>query len=635
MLIKNERPFRFWCQKVLPLVYDDSLSYYELLCKVVGYINELIEQDKVLVDDIDKVKIKISEIEKRLSVMDEQWIADNVLEYLMQLGLSGVTGMGSDLAFKMLARYKFDTTGGNAPYQGITWNGENFVCCGAISGQAQKIMFLNEEFTEVRRISVAIPEAKVMQDVCYYNGYYYFAPGPMEGELYIVKADTSFNLVNIVNTGITNHTSGIFSIKFNRGVCYGAYYETTSKINIISIDIENGGSQLIRSISLPPTNSGSASWSWAQGILVQDEYTYIVYNRPNVLLKIKNESGGAMEYISVAEGDGLHPIGEIEQIIEHNGKIYMYTNCNNGNNSCYWYGQVFETNLNGNFVTNYETRTTNFNLPNFSINLNGDNKLPMGTSWTSFEEANIDINYMATQGIYRDIIEVSIASGNSYETDEFITFKGLNLYFKCPNGVKIKRIELFGGKYTLTLLKGDRILAREADVSLDYTTFTTGTFYNSAIHMLGKCWFTNLMYDGTTIDGDGLQSDNFNADNVSVTRYSTIHGKMCTNLSDGTGVSPFLKLKPGLASNFGCLITLVGRRSDNNDRPYGVFSIGSGSVNSLYGGGSAVYKLLVNSGGTIFNVSVNFNGANNTITVESNSVDGLSINWDAVYTEVN
>lgn len=33
--------FRFWCQKVLPLVYDDSLSYYEVLCKVVDYINKL------------------------------------------------------------------------------------------------------------------------------------------------------------------------------------------------------------------------------------------------------------------------------------------------------------------------------------------------------------------------------------------------------------------------------------------------------------------------------------------------------------------------------------------------------------------------------------------------------------------
>ncbi len=35
--------FRFWCQKVLPLVYDNSLSYYELLCKVVKYLNDVIQ----------------------------------------------------------------------------------------------------------------------------------------------------------------------------------------------------------------------------------------------------------------------------------------------------------------------------------------------------------------------------------------------------------------------------------------------------------------------------------------------------------------------------------------------------------------------------------------------------------------
>ena len=38
--------FRAWCQKVLPLVYDESLSYYEVLCKVCDYINQLIENDQ-------------------------------------------------------------------------------------------------------------------------------------------------------------------------------------------------------------------------------------------------------------------------------------------------------------------------------------------------------------------------------------------------------------------------------------------------------------------------------------------------------------------------------------------------------------------------------------------------------------
>lgn len=35
-------PFKFWCQTVIPLVYDDSLSYYELLCKVTNQLNETI-----------------------------------------------------------------------------------------------------------------------------------------------------------------------------------------------------------------------------------------------------------------------------------------------------------------------------------------------------------------------------------------------------------------------------------------------------------------------------------------------------------------------------------------------------------------------------------------------------------------
>lgn len=31
------------CQKILPLVYDDSISYYEAICKFQSKLNELIE----------------------------------------------------------------------------------------------------------------------------------------------------------------------------------------------------------------------------------------------------------------------------------------------------------------------------------------------------------------------------------------------------------------------------------------------------------------------------------------------------------------------------------------------------------------------------------------------------------------
>jgi competence protein ComEC len=50
------RPFRFWCQKVLPLVYDDSLSYYELLCKVIDYLNKTMENVNELSENFDELQ---------------------------------------------------------------------------------------------------------------------------------------------------------------------------------------------------------------------------------------------------------------------------------------------------------------------------------------------------------------------------------------------------------------------------------------------------------------------------------------------------------------------------------------------------------------------------------------------------
>ena len=40
--------FRFWCQKTLPLVYDDSLSYYELLCKLTKFLSDAVEDISTL-----------------------------------------------------------------------------------------------------------------------------------------------------------------------------------------------------------------------------------------------------------------------------------------------------------------------------------------------------------------------------------------------------------------------------------------------------------------------------------------------------------------------------------------------------------------------------------------------------------
>lgn len=78
----NKDFFRFWCYKVLPLVYDDSLSYYEILCKVVDYVNNLIETDKVQNEDIKNLKQQLEEVRKWIDNFDTSYAESIIAKYL-------------------------------------------------------------------------------------------------------------------------------------------------------------------------------------------------------------------------------------------------------------------------------------------------------------------------------------------------------------------------------------------------------------------------------------------------------------------------------------------------------------------------------------------------------------------------
>ena len=84
------RPFRWWCQKVLPLVYDDSLSYYELLCKVVSYINNLIADVSACETNIDALKDAFEELQDYVNgyLTDEnmQVLVNNKLDEMAEAG---------------------------------------------------------------------------------------------------------------------------------------------------------------------------------------------------------------------------------------------------------------------------------------------------------------------------------------------------------------------------------------------------------------------------------------------------------------------------------------------------------------------------------------------------------------------
>ena len=56
--------FKFWCNRALPFVYDDSLSFYELLNKVVHYMNNIFEDEKLMTANIGELAEAYKALEK-------------------------------------------------------------------------------------------------------------------------------------------------------------------------------------------------------------------------------------------------------------------------------------------------------------------------------------------------------------------------------------------------------------------------------------------------------------------------------------------------------------------------------------------------------------------------------------------
>ena len=69
-MLDNIKTFRFYCQKILPLVYDDSLSYIETLCKVSSKLNEVIDDYNELIDYYNTLPQLLEQITAKLSELD-------------------------------------------------------------------------------------------------------------------------------------------------------------------------------------------------------------------------------------------------------------------------------------------------------------------------------------------------------------------------------------------------------------------------------------------------------------------------------------------------------------------------------------------------------------------------------------
>ena len=65
-------PFRYWCQRVLPAVYGDELSYYEVLCKVRDKLNDTITILNQQGENVNGLITLYNELNTRVTALENE-----------------------------------------------------------------------------------------------------------------------------------------------------------------------------------------------------------------------------------------------------------------------------------------------------------------------------------------------------------------------------------------------------------------------------------------------------------------------------------------------------------------------------------------------------------------------------------
>ena len=348
-------PFRFWCQKVIPLVYDESLSYYELLCKVIDYLNHTMEDVNALGEDYTELYNMIVQLRydlEHLDVQDEvnkkldEMAEDGTLANLIAPYLPSLVSPSRTLQLLRHGRL-LDEFGKNSRSQVLygqacAFYDGRYYECGSVPGNA------------TQAISVWGDDGTL---ITYKNDYtqLYHANGIAVDEdyIYIACQDTAHTIaiINKSDLSIDNLVTfadleNIFSITNYNGHIYFMSSETNDDVTQFLLNLYDPESQSYTTVC----RYNRPAAQTPQNFCMYNDKVYFLFVQSNIVYRF-NLTSPAPEYIYyIPLGDGLYPTGECEDLFVMNNEIYLYSCCYDGNTNRVSYPydtftQIFTTDL--------------------------------------------------------------------------------------------------------------------------------------------------------------------------------------------------------------------------------------------------------------------------------------------------
>ena len=95
----DNKHLEFFCQKVMPLVYDESLSYYEVLCRAIDKLNELIDNYDVNGEAMKKLQEAVKALEDWRDNFDQDEVEKIIERYIANMIYVGISDAGYIIYF--------------------------------------------------------------------------------------------------------------------------------------------------------------------------------------------------------------------------------------------------------------------------------------------------------------------------------------------------------------------------------------------------------------------------------------------------------------------------------------------------------------------------------------------------------
>lgn len=311
----NFKPLKFWCQMVLPTVYDDSLSFYELLNKVVFKLNELGKYYNELSEQLSNLGATVSaEVGKQLQEMiDNGELEDLINSTLLERKVDKVSPKSNSLAVQTIINRWGPRTSGLGTIQSCTATENGNVVAG-YSADGDTTTCTLVEYTPGTRTLVR--SASVNGGHCAGMTY-----NPNNGNIYIAKLYTApetytldipvisyatltqtdtITIEGVAGTGLLgiayNHKTNQYVILDNSYNIY-LYSDTFEKISQITYDI--------------PTIDQGTNYYVIQSLCTDDNYIYIQYYQPGEVFVIDYDGNKVMTYSWPYYANNL-PLQEVE-----------------------------------------------------------------------------------------------------------------------------------------------------------------------------------------------------------------------------------------------------------------------------------------------------------------------------------